>query len=454
MVCASTGHVYTRPCFAYLENEVQNTIPFLGLRHEGGNFMEHACLDDATRLLTWVVFEFHGATFGEEVCRQLTALDCDIVGVGRIAGDHMAAICRRTKITKGLTITGAPIGMVLSAVIQRQTNPKELIITIVRSWVRMCTTVYANFDIKLIAVPTMTSVLEEWKDLSERQILEQLASAKAKISRKRSAREAFITSVKPELLAALRCSLVPVSTIRFSALDDHVSLASIVPPPSQLVLRTYDPSTGAMIYSSLREWGDGGLFAERSLVIHGLAQCAKTPLARAVCAYLAGALQRDSGSEPFYLKVGTADSLRTAMKDGQMQMGVPILFDEVTPAAGRGSRVSMSIEDVKHMTESADTSALDGRNSDIVFARLMPKIFTSNAASPHAWFPDLPIDIFTMTDAQRLALPANVAAVFKRCFFLHLTSCVIPPAVIAAHRQANRDSLSARIALGPGPRMV
>ena len=114
----------------------------------------------------------------------------------------------------------------------------------------------------------------------------------------------------------------------------------------------------------------------------------------------------------------------------------------------------MSIEDIKHMTESADTSALDGRNSDIVFARLMPKIFTSNAQSPHEWFFELPVDIFTMTDAQRLALPANVAAVFKRCFFMHLTSCVIPPAVIAAHRQANRDALRARIARSSGSGMA
>ena len=190
--------------------------------------------------------------------------------------------------------------------------------------------------------------------------------------------------------------------------------------------------------------------ASSSTVLHS----ARRPLSPEPCVHIWRGPCRETAVLNPYLKVGTADSLRTAMRDGQMREGVPILFDEVTPAASRGSRVSMSIEDVKHMTESAGTSALDGRNSDIVFARLMPKIFTSNAASPHAWFPDLPIDIFTMTDAQRLALPANVAAVFKRCFFLHLTSCVIPPAVIAAHRQANRDALAARVALGPGARMV
>jgi hypothetical protein len=141
------------------------------------------------------------------------------------------------------------------------------------------------------------------------------------------------------------------------------------------------------------------------------------------------------------------------MKDGQMREGVPILFDEVTPSACRGSRPAMSFEDVKHMTESADTSALDGRNSDIVFARLQPKIFTSNAKTPHEWFKDLPADIFAMTDAQRLALPANVAAVFKRCFFLHLTSCVIPQAVRDAHQLAARDELRAKVARIADPQM-
>ena len=184
-------------------------------------------------------------------------------------------------------------------------------------------------------------------------------------------------------------------------------------------------------------------------------------------------MQRDSGSEPFYLKVGTADVLRTAMREGLMREGVPILFDEVTPSAGRGSRVMMSIECVKHMTESADTSTLEGRNSDIVFARLMPKIFTSNAVSPHGWCDDLPEDVLTilppviagdgsvleparpkMSDAWRLALPANVAAVFKRCFFLHLTECVIPPHVVAAHVQSNRSNLRQRIGGLAGTRMV
>jgi hypothetical protein len=141
------------------------------------------------------------------------------------------------------------------------------------------------------------------------------------------------------------------------------------------------------------------------------------------------------------------------MKDGQMREGVPILFDEVTPSACRGSRPAMSFEDVKHMTESADTSALDGRNSDIIFARLQPKIFTSNAMTPHDWFKELPPDIFTMTDAQRLALPANVAAVFKRCFFMHLTSCVIPQAVRDAHEQSLRDELRAQVASSAGPPM-
>jgi hypothetical protein len=282
----------------------------------------------------------------------------------------------------------------------------------------------------------------------------QIGAANAITARKRNAREALIVCSKTELLAAMRPSSEGASTIRFSADDEHVSLASIVPPPSQLILRSYDPLTGALVYSNLMEWGDDGLFAERSLVIHGLAQCAKTPLARALCAYLAGALQMDSGSPPFYLKVGTADSLRIAMKDGQMREGVPILFDEVTPSVARGSRPAMSFEDIKHITESEDTSALDSRMTDIVFQRLQPKILTSNAKSPHEWFRELPVDIFTMTDAQRLALPANVAAVFKRCFFLHLTACVIPQAVRDAHQLASRDALSALIVQHAGPAMA
>ena len=143
--------------------------------------------------------------------------------------------------------------------------------------------------------------------------------------------------------------------------------------------------------------------------------------------------------------MGTADSLRDATRDGQMRPGVPILFDEVSPSAPRGSRHAMGIEDVKHMTEAAETSSLDGRCKDIVFAYPQPKIFTSNAASPHEWCSDLPIDIFVQTDAQRLAQHANVAAVFKRTFFLHVTECMIPQSVRDAFEAEKLDSFNAQM---------
>jgi hypothetical protein len=252
-------------------------------------------------------------------------------------------------------------------------------------------------------------------------------------------------------MAAMRSGSEGVSSIRFEADDNHVNLISLVPPPSQLTLRSYNVLTGALVQVSLKEWIMGGLFSQRSLVIHGHAQCAKTPVARAVCAFLATRLQAASGNDPFYLKVGTADTLRDATRDGLMRAGVPILFDEVSPAAPRGSRHAMGIEDVKHMTEAAETSSLDGRCKDIVFAYPQPKLFTSNAASPHEWFNALPIDIFVQTDAQRLALHADVAAVFKRCYFLHVTNCMIPQSVHDRHEADKLASLSAQMSSFVGP---
>jgi hypothetical protein len=84
------------------------------------------------------------------------------------------------------------------------------------------------------------------------------------------------------------------------------------------------------------------------------------------------------------------------------------------------------------MTDVIETTTLDGRMKDITFAYPQPRIFTSNAATPHGWFHELPEDIFVQTDAQRLALDANVAAIFKRTFFMHVTGCMIPPDVRAA----------------------
>ena len=456
-IAGHTGHLYLLPAPLALHPPMQDFKPFEEPSKENA-FEEHATLPAVGRK-RWVIFEFFGMAHADSVFAQLTQLDCDIVGVGHIDGEQMTAFCRRSPTRKFVLTGGIAVGKTLTLNVNhggRNTqHVSERVIQTVRAWASLCKLVHSNFDIKNTGgTTTLRNVLREWQGLSSAEINLEIGEAKAKSSKKRTAREALIVNTKSELLAAMRAGSEGVSTIRFDAGDNHVNLSSLVPPPSQLTLRSYNVLTGALVEVSLKEWIMGGLFSQRSLVIHGDAQCAKTPVARAVCAFLATNLQRESGNDPFYLKVGTADSLRDATRDGQMRPGVPILFDEVSPSAPRGSRQAMGIEDVKHMTEAAETSSLDSRFKDIVFAYPQPKIFTSNAATPHEWFHDLPPDVFVQTDAQRLALHANVAAVFKRCFFLHVNHCMIPQSVRDSFDAEKLASLSAQMAQFIGPDMA
>jgi hypothetical protein len=58
-----------------MHNGLQNTTQFLALQHAGGIFTKHPRIEDAS-FWSWIVFEFAGSAFGEDVARQLTALDC------------------------------------------------------------------------------------------------------------------------------------------------------------------------------------------------------------------------------------------------------------------------------------------------------------------------------------------------------------------------------------------
>jgi hypothetical protein len=449
-VAGATGHLFVLPALRVIATPNVNFTLFNGLKNEDF-FQEHASVATFARN-RWVVFEFFGPQHVENMIAQLRALSCDLYGVGHIQGNQMTAICRRS-VTRQFAITGGiELGTMMTLKCGIRTLLQDRIIQMVRAWGGLCQSIQCNFDIESMVKPTMDSVLLEWSEMSACEILTEVGSAKCKEKKQRTTREAFIVSCKTELLAALRSKdEVPSSSLRFDAQDASLpSLSDVQPTPSQLQLRSINIATGAIVTVSLRDWVMGGLFGEKSLVIHGAAACCKTPVAKSVVAYIACALQSADSGEAFYLKVGTADSLRAATRDGLMRPGVPILFDEVTPSVARGSRCAMSAEDVKHMTEAADSSALDGRNSDIVFAYPQPKVFTSNASEPWEWFSELPRGVWGFSDAQRLGMSANVLALFKRVYFMHVTAPLLSPAAIAAFQAQARASLGLRMANAGG----
>jgi hypothetical protein len=164
-----------------------------------------------------------------------------------------------------------------------------------------------------------------------------------------------------------------------------------------------------------------------------------------LCGLIARIHQHESESEPYFIKAGTVDILRSAIKNRLMKSGVPILFDELNPGQARGTRPAHSIEDMKQMTEVFNSSCMNGRNSDIEFHALQPRIFTCNAYSPNGFFAALPLGVFEMTDSARAGLDSSVKAIFKRCLFCHIDRCIVPQNLRDAFK-SERRSVKARIA--------
>ena len=150
----------------------------------------------------------------------------------------------------------------------------------------------------------------------------------------------------------------------------------------------------------------------------------KTPAAAAMCSVVATAEQAHGNA--FFLKVGTLDCLRVAVAAGLMVPGVPVLCDEVTPGATKGSRAASSLEELKKCTNVAYTDTVDARNSDITFAAGQARIFTSNASSLQAWHPALPAAAEAMSPAERLSLDPSVRAVFKRVVWARVDVPLVP----------------------------
>jgi len=163
------------------------------------------------------------------------------------------------------------------------------------------------------------------------------------------------------------------------------------------------------------------------------------------CSIIAQAEQSEE-EVPVFVKVGTVDSLRKAMAAGLCKPGVPILMDEQRPGERKGSRPASTADEVKKLTNVTNTEDVDGRCSDISFAKKQSRIFTANAKTPKGWFPELPDDPRALTPAQRLALSDDAKAIFKRTVFCVCSAPMLPPAVSKRRWEEQQEQAAAKIA--------
>jgi hypothetical protein len=190
-----------------------------------------------------------------------------------------------------------------------------------------------------------------------------------------------------------------------------------------------------------------------ALVLYGAPRMAKTPFAKAMAAALA-CIHQTGGGEPYSLVMNTAEAMPRG-SDPRIQPGVPIVFDDMRPGANRLGRAPHSLEDLKVLSDVPDGGDMAARYSDIHFARMMPRLFTSNDTCPHGFHPAFPIGLKDMSNAAVLALDNHTKALLKRFAFCHVTTCLIPEAARAAFGVASvADRAAAAAALFGGAHAI
>jgi hypothetical protein len=330
-------------------------------------------------------------------------------------------------------------------------NASHKIVEFMKAALNSFPTVISNVEITMSAhAPDMTGVLVEmWRTLDYAEIDLVVARAKGVPLKKRSDLELFIVSSHSDIVANKK------KTERKAMLKNSMKqMANSPGTPLYKDFSTLKASkvwalnvhSGALVDFTAKEWLDEHCVTH-SLVILGKPKHGKTPAARSLCVELAHILNADENEEgegPYYIKVGTVDSLRKVQ--GDLRAGTPLLFDDITPSAKRGTRSAMTIEELKHITNVDGAESCEGRSNDITISDECPRIFTSNASTPTEWCVDLP-DVRALPQSARLtACSDNALAIFKRVAFMQVYEPLISIAQGQAHVDSKKAAHTAKVA--------
>ncbi len=314
---------------------------------------------------------------------------------------------------------------------------------------------------------TMHAVIESLKERSKHMSCDafetELMRAKMVKTTDRSIEQACLvinTVSLQKFRKRYEATLQASALMRRSANNTELRVFKDEPLFMNLEVWGVDFDTWSVFRMPLSAFVRGGLYSKYSLVLLGPPRTAKTPCAESLAALLARAEQtpevevpEDEQKEPYYLKVGTVESLKKISE--HLVANVPLIFDDVAPSEARGTRPCMSWNETKHLTyvtkSKEGSESLDARNDDIVFPPNCPRIFTSNKLTPSDWCRGL-VDVSTFSPEGVMAtLRFNTAyvesaAIYKRCVFANVTTCLIPQAKRVMYEGGCTDSAAAKVA--------
>ena len=373
----------------------------------------------------WQMLQFQRADDAERVYDALKTT-CDIVSVGR-RGVHYTAVYRRTGHA-ALHLAGVGIVNFFTPKLVGK-HAGDVMFRCLEAWGAMQEQLMSNFATYVPSVD-LERVLQEWESYSEDEIqTEHIICMVQHRQKTATPRERFVAENFADLmkLRKLRGATADISIVSIS--DSTVlDIKIFVPKPSELQCWRRDVSDGSMQRFTVKQFIFDGRSVEHTkyaLVLYGAPKLAKTPFAKAVALCLARMHQAKTQAEPYAIVVNTADSLPRG-GDARMKSGVAVVFDDLRPGESRLNRPPHSVEDMKVLGDVASGGDMSARYSDIHFAPMMPRLFTSNASSPCEFYCAFPLGLDTMTNAEVLDMNPHALALVKRFAFCKVEQCLIP----------------------------
>lgn len=221
-------------------------------------------------------------------------------------------------------------------------NFNEFFVRFLLEWMKIGLATWTNFRIEAVREVNCREVVRQWEGMTTEEVEWDILEAEERVKLKRRAtgRDVLLTRMGRSLLRH-----------RLDTMSRHVSYLVFVDNPmlipkdtfinmGNVSCWTFDASTGQEIRFPLQEWASR-YFNKYTVVIHGDADPGKTEVAKCLLAELAVALQTHE-AHPYFIKCETIDGMREAVVAGHSKRGVPVLFDELRPDAGRGGHAGQS----------------------------------------------------------------------------------------------------------------
>ena len=409
---------------------------------------------DAVKYATFIVLVFkvaaeHLHTILPELFIALQAELCDIVGVAHHGDGKHTAVCRRTQQRIKFKLPAEmlnimEITMLHSFKLQGRSSAQVAALTyeFLQAWGGKGGDYHVNFQTNELVVWTSDLLMLVWAEYSNDEIQRDILHCEDNVVMKRpfTPREHYVSKMGRKVAAYMKELRSTTHTCQELTSNPELMDLESFSHLDAVVCRTFDVVTGALIQYPVMDWIRQGWFKSHTLILHGDAGLGKTPLAMALLAAVSNHLQSDSPWAPYFLKVGTVESLRDASTLGLMKCKIPILFDDLSPDQACGSSKGMPLHVLKLILEVTQSSGFSARFKDLTFATEEPRIFTANALNPCQWHKGLPTDpFFACSDASRRALDLNVKAAFKRSCFAFVGHALVGEASREQHQRARRN---------------